>query len=70
MIKKLIVATTFAASMLVAVPTANAGSAGACMAKYQSDLEACNLSIPCEMWADVMFAQCMQDLYAGIDPDV
>jgi hypothetical protein len=66
-IKKIVVATTFVASMMVGVPAANA-SAGLCMAKYQEDLAGCGSNTACEMWADVMFAQCLEEQNAGIDP--
>ena len=68
MIKKLAVAVTFAASSLIVVPTANASS-GVCMMQYQENLAACNGDTTCEMWADIVFTQCLQDQYAGIDPE-
>jgi hypothetical protein len=70
MIKKFTIAATVAASAVLGAPAANAGSPGACMAKYEGDLVACGADTACQMWADVMFNQCIQGLNDTIDPDI
>lgn len=69
MLKKIAVAATFAASTLIGVPAASAGSPGACMSKYMDDLIECGGVTSCEMWADVVYIQCIQGLHDGIDPE-
>nr|WP_314434411.1 hypothetical protein [uncultured Brevundimonas sp.] len=70
MIKKLAIAAAFMASTMIAVPTAQAGSRGACMSKYMDDLIECGGTLSCEMWADITYYQCIQALNAELEPDV
>ena len=65
MIKKLILAATFAASMTVGVPSASA-SPFLCMQQYQAALNACGDDEDCQLDANVAYTACMQRL-AGVD---
>ena len=67
MSKKLAIAALFAASTLIGVQPANA-STGACVAKYQQDLIACQGDQTCETNADIALVQCLQALYDHRDP--
>ena len=62
MIKKFVVVATFAASMIVGVPSASANSPFLCMQQYEVDLIACEGDEPCETFANITFTRCMQSL--------
>ena len=68
MVKKLAVAATFAASMLVGVPTANA-SPFLCMQKFDEEFAACEGNSRCELGAEAAIVHCMQQNNASIDPE-
>lgn len=61
MIKKLIVAATFAGSLMVGVPSASA-SPFLCMQQYEADMTACEGDEPCETYANLTFTSCLQAL--------
>jgi hypothetical protein len=61
MIKKLVIAATFAGSLLVGVPTASA-SPFLCMQQYQAALAACEGDDPCETFANISYTQCLDKL--------
>lgn|GEM_PF-6864376 len=68
MIKKLFAAATFAASMLVGVSTAHAGSPAMCYAEYNANMANCSStgqggsSTPCSQHASIMLQDCLQSL--------
>lgn len=68
MIKKLAVAATFAASMLVGVPTASANSPAMCFAEYNAAMSNCSSvdengsSTPCSQFAAISLQNCLQSL--------
>ena len=64
MIKKLIVAGTFAGSILVGVPAANANSPAICLHQYNSAMALCGESITssCAQYANITYNQCLQKL--------
>ena len=66
MIKKLTLAATFAAAALATATSADARNM-VCMMKYEEDLAACQGNTQCEIWADIMFNQCLQALADSIE---
>jgi hypothetical protein len=66
MIKKLIVAATFAGSTLVGVPAAQANSPAYCMQQYDAALVACGAgygsTTPCAQRANIAFNRCLESL--------
>lgn len=67
MIKKLVIAVTFAASMTVGGQPASA-STFLCMQKYDQDIVECDGNTTCEIAAELTFTRCLQALADGIGP--